>query len=283
MPEFYVTKYNGDKELFDPSKLKANLLKIGTSPDVADLVMNEVSKSIREGITTREIYGLAYSLLKKHQRPVAIRYSLKKAIADFGPTGFPFEKFVAEMFRAQGYTVDTDRIIKGKCVEHEIDVLAWNDTKLILVEAKFHTDYGMKSDLKVALYIKARFEDLAETKILIGGKERKMTDGWLVTNTKFSQTAIQYGECQRLNMVGWNYPYGNNLHNMIEKAELIPLTALTVINSAEKKMFLSRNIVLSKDLLNETMLKDLGFNDTKIKNIEKEVNDLCVHCRLSSK
>ena len=265
MPDFYVTKYNGDKELFDPRKLKTNLLKIGTSPDIADLVIGEVAKSVKDGITTREIYGLAYSLLKKHQRPVAIRYSLKKAIADFGPTGFPFEKFVAEMFKAQGYTVDTDRIIKGKCAEHEVDVIAWNDEKLILVEAKFHTDYGMKSDLKVALYIKARFDDLADTKIIIGGKERVMTDGWLVTNTKFSQTAIQYGECQRLNMVGWNYPYGNNLHNMIEKAELIPLTALTVINSAEKKMFLSRGIVLSKNLLDETLLRNLGFADTKIK------------------
>jgi len=279
MPEFYITKYNGEKELFDPNKLKSNLLKIGTSPEIADLVLEEVAKNVKDGITTREIYKLAYSLLKKHQRPVAIRYSLKKAVADFGPTGFPFEKFVAEIFKAQGFNIDTDRIIKGHCVEHEIDVIAWNEQKLILTEVKFHTDFSMKSDLKVALYIKARFDDLANTKIVIGGKERTMTEGWLVTNTKFSQTAIDYGQCQNLNMVGWNYPFSNNLHNMIEKAELIPLTALTTLNTAEKNMFLARGIVLSKSLLNESLLKDLGFSDTKIKNITTEVNDLCEHCR----
>jgi len=280
MPEFYITKYNGERELFDPQKLKSSLFKIGTTPEVADLVMKEVGKNVKDGTTTKEIYRQAFSLLKKHERPVAIRYSLKKAVADFGPTGFPFEKFVAEIFKAQGFSVDTDRIIKGHCVEHEIDVLAWNEQKLILTEAKFHTDFSMKSDLKIALYIKARFDDLANTKIMIGGKERTMTEGWLVTNTKFSQTAIDYGQCQNLNMVGWNYPFGNNLHNMIEKAELIPLTALTTINTAEKNMFLARGIVLSKSLLDESLLKELGFSDTKIKNITTEVNDLCLHCRL---
>jgi len=279
MPEFYITKYNGEKELFDPQKLKASLIKIGSTPEVADLVMDEVTKGVKDGTSTREIYRLAFTLLKKHQRPVAIRYSLKKAVADFGPTGFPFEKFVAEIFKAQRYNTDTNRIIKGHCAEHEIDVLAWNEQKLILTEAKFHTDYGMKSDLKVALYIKARFEDLANTKIIIGGKERIMTEGWLVTNTKFSQSAIDYGMCQHLNMVGWNYPFGNNLHNMIEKAELIPLTALTTLNTAEKNMFLSRGIVLSKSLLNESLLKELGFSDTRIKNVGKEIDELCVHCR----
>ncbi|MGB8816168.1 MAG: restriction endonuclease [Minisyncoccia bacterium] len=283
MPEFYITKYNGDKELFDPQKLKLSLLNIGAIPDVADLVMEEVSKNIKDGSSTREIYRMAFAFLKKRERPVAIRYSLKKAIADLGPTGFPFEKFVAEIFKAQGYNVETDKIIKGHCVEHEIDVLAWNEHELILTEAKFHTDFSMKSDLKVALYIKARFDDLANTKIMIGGKERTMTEGWLVTNTKFSQTAIEYGQCQNLNMVGWNYPFGNNLHNMIEKAELIPLTALTTLNTSEKHIFLSRGIVLSTSLLDESLLKEFNFSETRIKNIKTEVSELCEHCKLQIK
>ena len=283
MPEFYITKYNGEKELFDPIKLKSSLLKIGAKEDVAELVMNEVARNTRDGTSTRDIYRLAFSLLKKRQRPVAIRYSLKKAIAELGPTGFPFEKYVAELFKAQGYKTDTDRIIKGNCVEHEIDVLAWNEQKLILTEAKFHTDFTMKSDLKVALYIKARFEDLARSKIMIEGKERVMTEGCLITNTKFSQTAMDYGQCQQLNMIGWNYPYGNNLHNMIEKAELIPITALTTINSAEKNVFLSRGIVLSKSLLDANLLQSLGFSNNKIKNLKVEIEELREHCREATK
>ena len=42
----------------------------------------------------------------------------------------------------------------GHCVEHEVDVMAWNENKLIIAEAKFHNAIGLKSDLKVALMLK---------------------------------------------------------------------------------------------------------------------------------
>jgi len=279
MPEFYVIKENGEKEIFDYKKLENSLKKIGTSDELVEEVISEVSKSAHDGITTHEIYKKAYSILHKKHRPVAIRYSLKKAVAMLGPTGFPFEKFVAEIFKAQGYETEVDRIVKGKCVEHEIDVVAWKGEELLMAEAKFHTDFNLKSDLKIVLYVKARYEDIFGNKYVFGGKERKLTEGWVITNTKFSSTAIEYDQCQPLlKLVGWNYPYNNNLHNMIERHELIPVTALTTINQAEKNMFLARGIVLSKSLLDEKLLKDLNFDDQKIKNIKIEVGELCEHC-----
>jgi hypothetical protein len=280
MPEFYVIKENGEKEIFDYKKLENSLKKIGTSDDLVEEVISEVSKSAHDGITTHEIYKKAYSILHKKHRPVAIRYSLKKAVAMLGPTGFPFEKFVAEIFKAQGYDTEVDRIVKGKCVEHEIDVVAWKGEELLMAEAKFHTDFNLKSDLKIVLYVKARYEDIFGNKYVFGGKERKLTEGWVITNTKFSSTAIEYDQCQPLlKLVGWNYPYNNNLHNMIERHELIPVTALTTINQGEKNMFLARGIVLSKSLLDENLLKDLNFDDQKIKNIKIEVGELCEHCK----
>jgi hypothetical protein len=279
MPEFYVIKENGEKEIFDYKKLENSLKKIGTSDELVEEVISEVGKSAHDGITTHEIYKKAYSILHKKHRPVAIRYSLKKAVAMLGPTGFPFEKFVAEIFKAQGYDTEVDRIVKGKCVEHEIDVVAWKGEELLMAEAKFHTDFNLKSDLKIVLYVKARYEDIFGNKYVFGGKERKLTEGWVITNTKFSSTAIEYDQCQPLlKLVGWNYPYNNNLHNMIERYELIPVTALTTINQAEKNMFLARGIVLSKSLLDEKLLKDLNFDDQKIKNIKIEVGELCEHC-----
>ncbi|MCX6717090.1 MAG: ATP cone domain-containing protein [Candidatus Taylorbacteria bacterium] len=279
MPEFYVVKENGEREIFDYKKLENSLKKIGTSDDLVEEVVSEVSKSAHDGITTHEIYKKAYSILHKKHRPIAIRYSLKKAVAMLGPTGFPFEKFVAEIFKAQGYDTEVDRIVKGKCVEHEIDVVAWKGEDLLMAEAKFHTDFNLKSDLKIVLYVKARYEDIFGNKYTFGGKERKLTEGWVITNTKFSSTAIEYDQCQPLlKLVGWNYPYNNNLHNMIERYELIPVTALTTINQAEKNMFLARGIVLSKSLLDEKLLKDLNFDDQKIKNIKIEVGELCEHC-----
>ena len=125
---------------------------------------------------------------------------------ELGPSGFPFEQFVAEIFRSKGYETVTDQIVLGGCVEHEIDVVAWKKDELIMNEVKFHGDIGLKSDLKVVLYVHARFEDLAENVYEYGGKTHKLTGGWLITNTKFTVSAIKYAVCKKMNIVGWNYP-----------------------------------------------------------------------------
>ena len=54
-----------------------------------------------------------------------------------------------EIFKAEGYTTIIDQLVQGKCVEHEVDVVAWMEKELIMVEAKFHTDFNLKSDLKI--------------------------------------------------------------------------------------------------------------------------------------
>ncbi len=284
MNEFYVTKANGEKELFDYKKLEGSLKKIDASEELIAEVVSEVSAEAknRSLITTQEIYRLAFSILRKKHKPIAVRYSLKKAVAQLGPTGFPFEKFVAEIFKAMGYSTIIDQVVEGKCVPHEIDVVAWKEKELIMTEAKFHTDFNLKSDLKIVLYVKARYDDIFGKDYFFGGENRKLTEGWIITNTKFSTTAIQYGQCQpALKFIGWNYPYNNNLHNLIERYELIPLTALTSLTISEKSLFLLRGIILSKSLLDENLLKEVKFDDKKIKSIKDEVEALCAHCRRS--
>ncbi len=280
LKNFYVTKENGERQAFDYGKLESSLRKTGTDEGVIAEVMTELEKQAFDGISTKEIYKRAYQILRKKHKPAAIRYSLKKAVGMLGPTGFPFEKFVAEIFKAQGYETLTDQIVKGKCVEHEIDVVAWKVNELIMVEAKFHTDFNLKSDLKIVLYVKARYDDIFGNNYTFSGQSRHLKEGWLITNTKFSSTAIQYGQCQKnFRLIGWNYPFNNNLHNLIEKNNLVPVTALTTITTAEKNLFLSRGIVLSKNLLDEELLREFNFDDKKIKSIQTEVNEICEHCR----
>ena len=282
MLNFYVTKANGEKEVFDYRKLENSLRNAGANEEAIKDVVDQISKEGKDGITTNDIYRKAFSILRKRQRPIAIRYSLKKAVAMLGPTGFPFEKFIAEIFKAEGYTTLTDQIVQGKCVQHETDIVAWKENELIMVEAKFHTDFNLKSDLKIVLYVKARYDDIFGQEYVFGGQKRKLTEGWIITNTKFSATAIQYGQCQPLlKFVGWNYPYNNNLHHMIERHELIPLTALTTLSMSEKNAFLSRGIILSKTLFDTKLLQEFHFDDKKIKSIQSEVQDLCEHCRRS--
>ena len=275
MSEFYVVKSTGEREIFDYGKLENSLRRTGADEKLIGDIVKEISDTSYDGITTDEIYKKSFSILHKKHNPAALRYSLKKAVAELGPTGFPFEKFVAEIFKARGYETLTDQIVVGKCVEHEVDVVAWKENELIMCEAKFHTDFAIKSDLKIALYVKARWDDIFGKTYNFGGKDLKLTEGWLITNTKFSLSAVKYDQCQpAFKLVGWNYPYDENLHFLIEKYHLVPVTALTSIDIMEKNTLITNGIVLSKSLLDEKILKDMKFDDKKIQAVQKEVKDL---------
>ena len=163
---------------------------------------------------------------------------------------------------------------RGRCVEHEIDVIAWNDSKLIIAEAKFHNDIVLKSDLKVALYVGARFDDLKETLFDAEGEKRKYDEAYLITNTKFTSSAIEYAECKGLALIGWNYPSGANLHNMIEDFNLHPITALTTLTGSEKRELLSNGIVLCKQLVDGNVLKNNGIKEDRINLAIQEIKEI---------
>lgn len=271
----YVIKADGTKELFDVKKLERSLKKAGASSKTVQDIIESTKTRLTKDISTHEIYRQAFELLEKQEKPIALKYSLKRAIMDLGPSGFPFEDFVAEIFRKKGFVAETGKIVRGFCVEHEVDVVAWNDDKLIMVEAKFHNELGIKSDLKIALYVKARFDDLRKVTFRYG-KERQLDEGWLVTNTKFTSTAIEYGSCQGgLRMIGWNYPPVGNLHDMILESKLHPLTCLVSLNGREKKELLDKGVVLCKSILeNPDLLIPLGFNTAKSQKVLEEIESL---------
>ena len=315
--QLFVKKMDGSFELFDQFKLKDSLIKAGAQENQADKIVHTVIEAFLDegkhthlanhgevtghgnkkgethepvGIYTSasEIYERAFHLLKDHSRVVAARYSLRRSLLEFGPTGFPFEEYVAQLFNARwGLEAVTDQVVLGGCVAHEVDVVAWGkrkdnvsgesefDEKLIMAEVKYHHDPASKTDLKVTLYVKARYDDLRETLFDYGGRRRKLDEGWLVTNTQFTETAIIYGECKGLKLLSWNYPEKENLRTMIESTLLHPVTCLTTLNSAEKRHLLEKDIVLAKSLFdNVREMEILGFTKEKIEVILGEVSDI---------
>lgn len=267
-----VIKSNGQTENFDPTKLEASLLRSDASPGIISKIIEHIQNESTDGITTAQIYKHAFFLLHQSQTSAARRYSLRRAVANLGPTGFPFEKYVGEILKSQGFTTLTDQLVKGGCVEHEVDVVAWNDKKLLMVEAKFHNDQSIKTDLKVALYVKARFDDLLEATHFYGDKRRTVTDSWLITNTKFTTTAIEYGMCKGLTMIGWNYPGKINLQAMIEDGDLMPLTSLAEITQAELKLLFGQGVVLCRQARgNASLLIDAGIHADRAKIIVDEI------------
>lgn len=271
-----ITKADGTRELFEESKLIESLKNSGGSDEMIEEILSHMSKEMYDGMPTHEIYSRAFALLRKHSMPVAIKYSLRRALSELGPDGFPFEKYIARIFQAWGYETVTDQTVLGACVPHEVDVVAWNKEKLVMVEAKFHNELGMKSDVKVALYIKARFDDLKGTMFEYGGMKRKLDEGWLVTNTKFTDQAIRYGECQNLKMVGWNYPPKGNLQDIIEELHLHPFTCLVSLSNTHKRMLLGKGVVLCTDILNNPKyLHEIGMKEPEASEVVAEIKEVC--------
>ncbi len=271
-----IVKNNGEREAFDPEKLISSLEEAGANKLLIDKILKHIEEEVHDGMTTHSIYEHAFLQLRKLERPVAARYSLKKAIAELGPTGFPFEEYIAEILKSRGFQTLTDQVVLGGCVPHEVDVIAWNDEKLIMAEVKFHNETTPKTDLKVALYVKARIDDL-KTNLFDYGKPRHLDEGWLITNTKFTETAIHYGECQGLKMIGWNYPKKGNLQQFIEDGELHPLTCLTTLTGNEKQQLLLKKIVLCRDLkTSPAYLKELNLAPDRLKEILDEITSLPV-------
>ncbi len=261
-PPVAIIKANGTTEPFEEKKLMSSLARAGTKPEVIEGIVDEVEKNMRAGMSTSDIYAQAFDLLRKqHHHKTAIRYSVRRALFDLGPDGFPFERFVARIFQLWGYETLTDQTLLGSCIAHEMDVVAWKGDELSMVEAKFHNEFELKSDVKVILYVKARFDDLEDTVFAYGGKERKLSSKgrWLVTNTKFTDMAIHYGECKNINMIGWNYPDKGNLHDIIEQNGLHPVTCLFSLSKQEKRDLIGRNVLTCIDVIGApTILKEIG-------------------------
>ncbi len=267
-----VRKADGTEEHFVPEKLLQSMRRAGANDATALDVLREVEPSLRDGMTTSEIYKTAFARLRAHNRGAAVRYSMKRALLGLGPSGFPFEEFVAEMYRTAGVRATTNTFLQGACVEHEIDVLVEDGKTRTVIEAKFHNTLGFKSDLKVALYVAARVEDLQRS---VHADEIPIT-GILLTNTKFTAKAIQYGTCARLGLISWDYPQEGNLHQLIERTGVFPVTALTTLSRREKTELMNRNIVLCKAVLtNEAVLHELGLKQKRIGDVFTEVNALC--------
>ncbi|MEK7461732.1 MAG: restriction endonuclease [Patescibacteria group bacterium] len=270
-----VLKANGEREIFDEEKLMASLFHAGATEEAVEQVRSHIWPELHNEMTTNDIYRHAFSVLQKISKPIARSYSLRRAVMDLGPSGFPFEDFIAKVLEAKGYKCQTRQTVLGECVAHEVDVVAYNEKELIMIEAKFHNDLGTKSDLKVVLYIKARFDDLRDNVFDYGASNRHITGCWLVTNTKFSSTAIHYGICQNLTMIGWNYPEKGSLQDMIESEALHPITCLISLSTNDKKALLENRTVLCSDikknpkLLNEFLGKN--FNTEPVMN---EINEL---------
>lgn len=271
-----VIKASGERVPFDLVKLRGSLERSGASPEMSGLIAEKVLSQLHEGISTRKLYRLAFGLLHKRSKHLAARYRLKQAILELGPTGFPFEHFVARILENDGYRTQVGVVVEGKCVKHEVDVIADRDAQHFLVECKYHNTPGRVCDVKVPLYIHARFLDVVERWQKEPGNGHRFHQGWLVTNTRFTGDAIQFGQCAGLRMVGWDHPVKGSLKDRIDRSGLYPLTCLGSLTKAEKERLLDQGLLLARDVVEdpEALTRSL-VRAPRITAVLEEANELC--------
>ena len=273
-----VVKADGTTEEFQPQKIMRTLQRAGASKAAAEKVISEIEAILYDGITTKEILKRVKVLLPKEEIEVAMRYDLKGAIMRMGPAGFPFETFVSEVLQHYGYKTKLRTLVQGKCVQHEIDIIAERTSgaaKRCMIECKFHNLPGASVDLKDVLYTYARFLDLNEGNDL--GKCDRFDEVWLASNTSASSDATRYANCKEMKLLCWRYPKEMGLEKMVEGKRLYPATILRSVDKETLDKLSEANLMLAKDLVTHNMnsLKEkTGLKEGKLRKLVSDARRL---------
>lgn len=263
-------------EPFSSEKLKRSLQRSGASEDAIAAILKDVESLIFDGIDSKKIYDRAFALLRKNTPNVASRYKLKKAMMELGPTGYPFEHFVGQIFKAIGYEVKVAQILQGHCVTHEVDVIASMGKSQMFIECKYYITTAKNANVQVPLYIRSRVDDIIRVR-----KDKPEFFGYtfsggVVTNTRFTGDATTYGECSGLKLLSWDYPVGNGLKEIIDRKKIFPITVLTRLAILDKKKLMTQGIVTCKQILETpSVLDSLLMDAVKKQRVIEEITDLC--------
>ena len=271
MKDLYVIKASGERELYNETKIKEAISRAQIPSEYHARVLDYLKIHLYENIPTSEIYDLISQFLLKAYPAGEIKFRLKKAIMGLGPTGYPFEVFIGHLLKEYGYQTEVGIEMPGVCVNHEVDVLAKKDNRVYFVECKYHNQQGVRSDIKVALYVQARGEDL-----IAKLKNGKIYGTWIFTNTKFSSDAISYAECKNMRLTGWSYPSEkDSLEKMIEAKNLYPITVLNSLTPEQRQRLLQENIVLVKELItNPDICRRLDLGRESLEKLQNECHRL---------
>lgn len=261
----FITKSSGKTETFSKGKLKRSLLRTGLSQKTCSQIVDQIAGEVRNGEKTSEIYRKALSLVKQKSPLASVRYSLKKSLLELGPEGHYFEDFVAKYFERIGFKVSVCKTLQGKYIRHEVDCIAEKGQDKYYSECKFHNRAGTKNDIKIALYVKARWDDLKD------GPEGKNLKGYyLFSNTAFTIDSLTYAQGTGLKLMGVNAPSEKSFLDTIKEMKLYPLTSLRNLSKSQKHHLLSKKLILADELTVEVLFK-AGIEEAKVFRIMEEV------------
>lgn len=222
--EIFVIKEDGSREKFRPSKVRRALRRSGMDANEVEEALDMLYPQLEEGMATKKIYALVFRIIRELRPEVGHRYNLKRALLLLGPAGYFFEDYVGKLFAALGYEIAVRQVPTGKCITHEVDVIARKGREKLMVECKFRNQPGDRCRIQTALYIYARFLDLRDGARIYS--KNPFSNACLVTNAKFSGDAIAYSECMGMRLIGWRYPLKESLEVLIDRTRCYPVSVI---------------------------------------------------------
>jgi hypothetical protein len=266
--DVFVTKADGTRQLFDREKVVKTCLRMGASRKIADAVAEKVEERLYDGIPTSKILQMTFRLLRKYKPAIRHLLDLRRGLSlmDSKPE---FENFVQILLAHNGFEVSPNRLVAGKCVEHEVDAIARKGGVTYFVEAKHHVNYHTPTGLDESRIARAILEDVAEG-FELGKCDLKIDRAMIVTNTRYSEHARRYGKCRNILQIGWSSPANLSLQSMIEEKNLYPLSCFRGLKSETKTKLVNSGIVLMKQLFEEkpsTLARKAGVRKETLKQI----------------
>ncbi len=248
----FVTKADGSRQLFDGKKVIRTCLRMGASEDIAYAVAKNVERRLYDGIPTKQILQMIFRYMRKYKPGVGHLFDLRKGLSLMSSKP-EFELFVQILLANYGFEVSPNRILRGKCVGHEIDAIAKKNGITYFVEAKHHSSYHALTGLDESRIARAVLEDVTEGYAL-GDTDLKIDHAMIVTNTRYSDHAIKYGKCRDILQIGWSSPENLSLQKIIEEKKVYPLSCLRGLKYDARLKLVNSGIILIRQLLNEDPL-----------------------------
>ncbi len=273
-----VIKSTGEGEIFSWNKVYRSARRVGATKEMAEKIADRIESEVHDKITTLEIWKRIERLLKQKSPGLAMKFDLPRAMRRLGPTGFPFEKYIAAILRHQGYQIKTNKWVKGKCVRHEVDLFGSNDSFCYLGECKYHNRRGRKVDLPATLHYYARFLDLEQGPDVLKKARNRKIKTVLITNVQFTTEAIKYFQCVGKDLWGWRYPPGQGLQVIIDRERLYPITILPSFQGIRlRQAFSQQGKVMARDVLTvdvEKLARQLKCPSSLIASLVREAEQL---------
>ncbi|HUK27547.1 MAG TPA: ATP cone domain-containing protein [Candidatus Acidoferrales bacterium] len=266
----YVRKFDGSTQQFDKNRIIASCLRNGASQETAYTVADRIENESYDGMRTKEILDLVWQYLGEHHPDSRIRIDLRLALSLLKSKP-DFEEYASLILKDLGYSVQSNVIVKGKCIEHEIDAIAQKDTRTLYVEVKHHDQAHTYTPLEVSMKVWATHQDLIAGRKL-GYHNFDFTNALIICNTKFTDHARRFADCVGIDRIGWKSPPSNSLDGIIESRRLYPITILRGERRLQR-LLLDNGIVLLRQLVDskaDRLTRDRILSTSQLSNLRQK-------------